>query len=34
MEFEKITVLQHFVFDKQNRLASSESEDAVWKPSR
>jgi hypothetical protein len=31
MEFEKITVLQHIVFDKQNRLALSESEDAVWK---
>ena len=32
MEFEKITVLQHIVFDRQNKVALSESEDAVWKP--
>ena len=32
MEFEKVTVLQHIVFDKQNKVALSESEDAVWKP--
>jgi hypothetical protein len=32
MEFEKVTVLQHVVFDKQNKVTLSESEDAVWKP--
>jgi len=32
MDFEKVTVLQHVVFDKQNKVALSESEDAVWKP--
>jgi peroxiredoxin len=26
MEFKNGTVLQHFVFDKQNKLASSQSE--------
>jgi len=32
MEFEKVMVLQHVVFDKRNKVALSESEDAVWKP--
>jgi hypothetical protein len=32
MEFEKVTVLQHICLDKQNKVALSESEDAIWKP--
>ena len=32
MEFEKVTVLQHIVFDQQNKVTLCESEDAVWKP--
>jgi hypothetical protein len=33
LEFEKVTVLQRILLDTQNRLTSSESEDAIWKAS-
>jgi hypothetical protein len=32
LEFAKATVLQHFVFDKQNKVAAGGSEALEWKP--